>query len=73
MSLGDVYMVFLSDIILYLERVRVNKIEDWRRKWRGMDEGTRREQRNGFEGKRESAMRRKEKGNKTVKGMLGVF
>ncbi len=40
MSLGDVYMVFLSDIILYLERVRVNKIEDWRRKWRSTDVGT---------------------------------
>ncbi|GIO63398.1 hypothetical protein J43TS9_49720 [Paenibacillus cineris] len=40
MSLGDVYMVFLSDIILYLERVRVNKIEDWRRKWRRADDET---------------------------------
>ncbi|GIO51758.1 hypothetical protein J21TS7_00760 [Paenibacillus cineris] len=40
MSLGDVYMVFLSDIILYLERVRVNKIEDWRRKWSKAEDGT---------------------------------
>ncbi len=40
MSLGDVYMAFLSDIILYLERVRVNKIEDWRRKWSKADDGT---------------------------------